>query len=108
MTDNQGYGRLTGMLGLAMRGGKLIIGTEQICVALPKRKVKTVIVSSSASEGTKKKIRCKCEFYSVEMVEVGIDTEELGRIVGKTYGPAAVAVTDYNFARAISDILLSM
>ncbi len=91
-----------------MRGGKLIIGTEQICIALPKRKIRTVIVSSSASEGTKKKIRYKCEFYSVKMTEVDIDTEELGRIVGKTYAPAAVAVTDENFARAISDILSSI
>ena len=41
------------------------------------------------------------------MIEVNIDTEELGRLLGKTYTPAAVAITDDNFAKAIEKILSS-
>ncbi len=101
------YGRLSGMIGLAMRGGKLVVGTEQVCIALAKQKLKLVLVSSHASDGTKKKIYFKCEFYKTHMAEVDIDTDELGRLVGKTYSPAAVGIADDNFARAMTDILES-
>ena len=105
MTDNQNNQRLYGMLGLAMRAGKVIVGTEQVCIGLAKKKIHLVLVSSEASEGTKKKIRFKCEFYKVHSLEVNICTEELGRLLGKTYGPAAVAIADENFANAILPLI---
>ena len=101
MTDNQNNQRLYGMLGLAMRAGKVIVGTEQVCIGLAKKKIHLVLVSNEASEGTKKKIGFKCEFYKVRHLEVNICTEELGRLLGKTYGPAAIAIADENFANAI-------
>ena len=106
MTDAK-RAKLSGMLGLAMRAGKVTPGTEQIYTALPKGKVCLVLVSDTASDGTKKKLRCKCEYYSTRMIEVNIDTEELGRLLGKTYTPAAIAITDDNFAKAIDKILSS-
>ena len=91
------------MLGLAMRAGKVVIGTEMVCNALPKRgRVKLVLVARDASDATKKKIRTKCEFYGVAEEESSLDTGELGRLLGKTYGPAAVAVIDEGFAREIA------
>ena len=92
-----------GMLGLAMRAGKVIAGTEMVCVALPKKgKVKLVILSDEASEGTRKKISTKCEFYGVSALTVRIDTAELGRLIGKTYGPACVGITDDGFANELA------
>ena len=93
--------RLYGMLGLAMRAGKLIIGTELICRAMPKGSVKLVVISSEASPGTKKKLKVKSEFYNISAIEVDIDTERLGKLLGKTYSPAAVAVADGGFAAEI-------
>ncbi len=104
MTDNA-RSRLCGMLGLAMRGGKVTVGTELVCTVLAKRKATLVILSSVASDGTKKKIKNKCAFYETALYEVDIDIEELGRLLGKTYAPAAVAVTDIGFAKAISAII---
>lgn len=95
------------MLGLARRAGKVIIGTELICRAMPKRgdgSIRLVIISDKASEATRKKLTVKSEFYGIEYIEVSIDTEELGRILGKTYAPAAVAVTDEGFARELRRI----
>lgn len=89
------------MLGLAMRAGKVIIGTEQVCVALKKGRVRLVLVASDASVSTKKKITVKCEFYGITSVEIPIDTAALGALLGKTYAPAAVAVTDDGFAREL-------
>ena len=91
------------MLGFAMRAGKLVIGTELICneIRHKGKKVKLVLISSEASDGTKKKITGKCSFYGVEQREIAINTEELGRLLGKAFAPAAVAVCDDGFAREI-------
>ena len=93
------------MLGLAMKAGKVVIGTEQVIAYLQKGKLKLVLLSGSASEGTKKKILFKCEFYKTCNRELSIDTDELGRLLGKTYTPAVVGITDENFSRAIINLL---
>lgn len=97
--------RLSGMLGLAMRAGKVVVGTEQICIALSKKRVHLVLISTEASDGTKNKLKFKCEFYGVEVSQIGIDTAELGRLLGKTYTPAAVAIADEGFANAIRALI---
>ena len=98
--------RFLGMLGLARRAGKLIIGTELICRAMPKRtegRIRLVIISDKASDATRKKLTVKSDFYGIEYIEADIDTEKLGHLLGKTYAPAAVAVTDENFARVLKE-----
>ena len=93
------------MLGLAMKAGKVVIGTEQVIAFLQKNKVKLVLLSGTASEGTQKKIRFKCEFYKTPTCVLDIDTGELGRLLGKTYAPAVVGITDENFSNAIAKLL---
>ncbi len=100
--QNDGNTRLCGMLGLAMRAGKVIVGTESVCQALAKRgKVRLVVYAADSSPATKKKIVTKCEFYSTPCVEISLDTGALGRILGKTYGPACAALTSDSFANEI-------
>ena len=105
MADSNVMKRVLGMLGLAMKAGKVVIGTEQVIAFLQKGRLKLVLLSGSASEGTKKKIFHKCEFYKTRTEELGIDTDELGRLLGKTYTPAVVGITDENFSRAITNLL---
>ena len=95
--------RLVGMLGFAMRAGKIMIGCDLVCSEIRRRggKVRLALVSSSASDATKKKINSKCEFYGTEIREIAIDSDELGRMLGKTFSPAVVAVCDDGFAREI-------
>ena len=93
--------RFYGMLGFAMRAGKLVIGTEQICKSMARGAVKLVVISKGASDNTKKKLIVKGDYYGVSTVEAEIDTERLGSLLGKTYAPAAVAVTDDGFAAEI-------
>ena len=89
-------------MGFAMRAGKITLGTDTICTVLGKRDfVKLVALCSDASDGSKKKIINKCAFYGVKVLELPFEMEELGRLLGKTYGPAAVAITDEGFAREI-------
>ena len=93
--------RFYGMLGFAMRAGKLVIGTDQICKSMARGAVKLVVISSDASDNTKKKLTVKSDYYGVSVVEAQIDAARLGSLLGKTYAPAAVAVTDDGFAAEI-------
>lgn len=102
--DNKVNTRLYGMLGFAMRAGKLIIGTEPVCKAMAKKgkdKPTLVLIARNASEGTKKKILVKAEFYGVRANIIDIDSSELGRLLGKLYAPATVAIADDRFAEEI-------
>ena len=105
MAENNGIKRGLGMLGLAMKAGKVVIGTEQVIAFIQKRRIKLVLLSSGSSDGTKKKISSKCEFYNVRLTELPIPTDELGSLLGKTYTPAVVGITDENFSNAITKIL---
>ena len=105
MAENNGTKRVLGMLGLAMKAGKVVIGTEQTVISLQKKRLKLVLVSGTASDGTKKKISSKCEFYKTRKEELQIDTDELGSLLGKTYTPAVVGITDENFSNAIIKII---
>lgn len=93
--------RLYGMLGFAMRAGKVVIGAEQVIAKLKDKAVRLVLLSESASENTKKRLTYKCEFYKKEIREINITAEELGRLLGKLYAPAVVAITDEGFANEI-------
>ena len=101
MRNDENSTRVRGMLGLAMRAGRVIIGTEQVCVALKKGKIKLALVARDASPSTKKRIAVKCEFYGVSLKEIQIDAAELGDLLGKTYAPAVVGVADDGFAREL-------
>ena len=99
--ENSNNQRLFGMLGFAMRAGKLVIGTDNIIHSLKKGQARLVVVSKTASEGTKSRLSTKSEFYKTVLIEVDIDAERLGKMLGKTYAPVAVAVTDERFAEEI-------
>ena len=96
--------RLRGMLGFAARAGRIIFGAEQTAAELRKKAfgVKIVLVAQDASDGTKKKIRTKCEFYRVPLLEIPLSKDELGSLLGKSYAPSAAAISDEGFAREIA------
>ena len=93
--------RLSGMLGFATRAGKIIVGTDLVCKAMAQGKVKLTVVSGEASDSTKKKLTVKSEFYGIKFLIADLDTEELGKVIGKSASVAAVAVTEEMFAREI-------
>lgn len=100
--SSSGMVRVRGMLGFAMRAGKVVIGTEQVISALPsKGRLKLVLVAEGVSDATKKKITGKCEFYGVECISLKLSSDDLGDLLGKTYSPAVVGITDEGFALQI-------
>lgn len=98
--------RLLGMLGLCRRAGKLVLGTELVCLAMAERKKPClVLVCAEASENTRKKVRTKSEYYCLPCREAPLSPETLGQAVGKSGSIAAVAVTDENMAAAVARLL---
>lgn len=97
-----GEQRLRGMLGFAMRAGKVAIGTETVCAAMAaKARPRLVLIACDVSAGTLKKIVTKCEFYGIKSVQINIGADELGDLLGKTYSPATVGIMDDGFAQQI-------
>ena len=101
-----GEERLRGMLGFAMRAGKVAIGTETVCKTMAsKLPLKLVVIASDVSAGTLKKLTTKREFYKIKSVQINIGADELGDLLGKTYSPAAVGIMDEGFAEQINRIM---
>ena len=99
--------KLCGMIGLARRAGKTVIGTDIVCRAMPKGQIRLVLISATASAPTKKKLSVKSDFYGIKWLEAEIDTDRLGNILGKSGAVAAVAITDPNFAEEIGRLAVS-
>ena len=98
--------KLRGMIGLAMRAGRVIPGVEQVTVAMRQRgRVHLVLLADGASDNTVKRILGKCEFYKVGLRRTGVSASQLGDWIGKSYGPMCLGITDEGFARTIGGIL---
>ncbi len=95
MAWNKAYG----MIGMAMKAGKVASGEFATEKAVKSGKAALVIVSKTASENTKKKFRNMCDYYKVPICFFG-EKEELGHAIGKEFR-ASLAVLDSGLAKAI-------
>lgn len=96
MTD-----RVLGMLGLAVRAGKVIFGSEASAKAVRQGRAFLVILACDASERTKKLIYNKCKSFNVPVVEYKT-LKELGRSLGKR-SVSCLALKDKGFAKAVGE-----
>lgn len=86
-------------LGLAKKAGKLICGAPMVCEAVAsKKKPELAVLSTGASENTKKKLRDKCAYYGVRLYELDAAPEDISRAIGGRASTAAVAVSDAGLA----------
>ena len=95
MAWNKAYG----MIGMAMKAGKVTSGEFATEKAVKTGKAALVIVSEAASENTKKKFRNMCAYYQVPIYFFG-EKEELGHAIGKEFR-ASLAVLDDGLTKAI-------
>lgn len=95
--------KLTAMLGLAQKAGKLASGEVGVAGALKSKKAKLILVAADSSANAKKAYSNQAENYHVPYKEV-LTKDELGECIGKNYR-AAIAVTDKGFAETILALL---
>jgi len=82
--------------GLAIRSGKVAVGTDNIL----NRRVKVVLADSVLSPNARKKLDTRCEFLHVPLIEV----ESLGELI---YKPAckALGICEPNLAKTIIKLI---
>lgn len=84
------------LIQMAWRAGKIVRG-DSLLPAISQNKAKLVVCSSDMGDNRKKKVRDKCTFYKVPLLE--LDPEEFSRISGRA--GKALGITDPGFAQAI-------
>ena len=89
--------RFFGMLGFAMRAGKIDTGADVVCDLMQRGKAHLVIISNDASDLTRKRLRNKCEFYKVKCIEPDLDSYTLSERLGKTNTTVCIAIKDEGF-----------
>ena len=95
--------RILSMLGLAAKAGKIASGEFSTERAVKSGRAFLVIVSTEASDNTKKMFRNMCAYYHVPMYLYALK-ETLGRAIGKGFR-ASLAVVDEGFATSLIDKL---
>ena len=92
-------------LGLANRAGALVTGTELVLNGVRAQRVKLVVIDASVSDSTLKKVKDKCKFYNVEIVQLP-ESVSLGSTIGSE-NRKVVGVVDKNFANGLKEKLSS-
>ncbi len=95
--------RILSMLGLATRAGRVASGEFSTEKAVKSKKAFLVLVSSEASDNTKKMFCNMCSFYNVP-IYIYASKEDLGHAIGKEFR-ASLAVLDAGFAKSLEEKL---
>ena len=95
--------RMTSLLSLAMKAGKMVTGEQACELALRQKTACLVIVAADASENTRSKFVNKCFYYKKPVAVYG-SKEELSRPIGKE-NRAVLALTDANFAARLQELM---
>ena len=90
---------ILGLIGLAMKAGKVAFGADSVEENITKRKAKLIIISKESSERTKSKFVKLCEKYNIPIIIDG-KIEELSKTIGKN-NKAVIGIKDRNFAKSI-------
>lgn len=91
--------KAAGMIGMAMKAGKVASGEFSTEKAVKEGRAWLVVVAENASANTKKKFSNMCSYYGVPICYFA-DKEQLGRVIGREFR-ASLAVTDENLAKAV-------
>lgn len=91
--------KILSMLGLAAKAGKIVSGEFSTEKAVKSKQAFLVLVSTEASENTKKMFRNMCDYY-IFPYYIFSDKETLGHKIGKEIR-TSVAVKDEGMAKEI-------
>ena len=102
MTEQENK-KLLMMLGLCLKAGYAVCGTELVCNALKNAKNPPLLVleASDTSENTHKRISDRCAFYKTEHIRLELGSSDIGAALGKKSLIAAVGISDAGFCQAI-------
>ncbi|MCR4646174.1 MAG: ribosomal L7Ae/L30e/S12e/Gadd45 family protein [Oscillospiraceae bacterium] len=89
------YQKLTGILSICRKAGRMAVGFDPMREALETGKVCGVITASDISPKTYKEVCYFCQKHNVPVEQLPMDMAVLGAAIGRK--AAVVAVTDQGF-----------
>ena len=92
--------KLTGLLGLARRAGKLAAGSDAVENGLRHQKVQAIILAEDAARSTTEKFEKASAKHGVPLLRA-LSRDELGKLMGRET-LAVLGVNDPSFAQAIA------
>lgn len=97
--------KITSLLGLCRRAGKLVMGHDPVIKAVNENKACLVLFARDYSENSKKEIDRICKDRGVALTMLPFTKDDLSVCVGHYCG--AVAVTDRGFSDKLKELILS-
>ena len=100
--------KLLGMLGLAKKAGKIIIGTDRVTDTIRNKNIPGLgltLIASDSSNNTKKRVINCCEYYKSEYKIVSVTTDELAHAIGRSNDISVICVTDPNFTAVLKELI---
>lgn len=95
--------RVYSLLGIAMKGRRLVSGEFQTLEAVKKGSAALVIIAEDASDNTKKRFTDKCRYYDIPVFLWGTK-EDLGRAIGREQR-SSIGVCDAGLAKSLTDLM---
>lgn len=95
--------KLCGLIGLAMKAGKIVAGTDACLEEMKKGKISLVMIASDASDRTKMTLKKESEKYHIAVYEV-LSIEELSKAIGKV-NKAIIGIKDVGFSKKMISII---
>ena len=95
--------KVYGLLGLAMKAGKITFGTDSCLENIESKKIKLILIAEDASERNKRHFLEKCKTNAIPYYIFG-DTEHLSSAIGKS-NKTVIGIQDKNLAGAIQKVL---
>ena len=86
------------LLGLCVKSGNLVAGTDMVIEHIRSNKVCLVIILNDSAENTIKKVTDKCKFYNVEYT-LEFSSKDVEKIIKSN--KKVFSVLDKNFAKAL-------
>ena len=94
---------ILGLIGLAMKAGKISFGADSVEEDCKKGKIHLLIIAQDASERTQKKFQEITEQYQIPLFTIGT-IEEISNAIGKD-NKSVVSIKDSNIAKEIERII---
>ncbi|AFT81550.1 50S ribosomal protein L7ae [Leuconostoc carnosum] len=95
--------QILNLLGLAMRAGKLVLGTDSTLTAIRAQKVQLAFFPSDGGQSQAKKFIDKSTFYNVTLVQDYTKSQLIDAI---GVNRSVFAIADRGFSRKIKQLIL--
>ena len=96
------YQKLTGILSICRKAGKMEIGFATMKELLPTKKISGVIVTTDISPKSSKEVHFFCQKYHVPVCNLPMTMEEIGLTIGRK--AAVIGVLDAGFFDRINQL----